>query len=429
MLLFENFLLALSGLRANKMRSILTMLGIIIGIASVIAIMTVGNSMSGSITASMSNMGASNITVGLSQISTSTEVTQSGMRFNRGPRYTQYSDDDLITEEMLNELQKTYPEDVTGFLLDKSVGSAQAKDGQLYANISITGANQTSIENDDLTILAGRLFTDRDQDEAKKVCIVSDYFCNNLFNGNVDAALGKEISVLLSGKYCHYTVVGVYEYDASSNFSSSSEEDTSTTLYIPLLTAFNQVHEDPAYSQLTLTSSATTDVNTFMSTVEDFFNSKYYRKNESFEVSCSSLTSLLEEMTSMMSTISLAISFIAGISLLVGGIGVMNIMLVSIQERTKEIGTRKALGATNASIRTQFIVEAIVLCLVGGFLGIAIGCAIGVFAAHQMGYDAYPSMGGIIFSVVFSMAIGVFFGYYPANKAAKMNPVEALRYE
>ncbi|MCR4890954.1 MAG: ABC transporter permease [Lachnospiraceae bacterium] len=429
MLLFENFLLALSGLRANKMRSILTMLGIIIGIASVIAIMTVGSSMSGSITETMSEMGASNITVGLTQVSSSTEVTRSGMRFNRGPRYTQYSDDDLITEEMLEALQEAYPEDVTGYMLSKSVGSAQAKDGQLYANISITGGNQTYIENDRLTILAGRFFTDRDQEEAKKVCIVSDYFCNNLFNGDVDAALGSQISILLNGAYCHYTVVGVYEYDASSNFSSSSEEDTSTTLYIPLLTAFNQVHEDPAYSQLTLISATTTNVTSFMSTVEEFFNSKYYRKNESFEVSCSSLTSLMEEMTSMTGTISLAISFIAGISLLVGGIGVMNIMLVSIQERTKEIGTRKALGATNASIRTQFIVEAIVLCLVGGFLGIVIGCTIGVIAAHQMGYYVYPSIGGIIFSVAFSMAIGVFFGYYPANKAAKMNPVEALRYE
>ena len=107
----------------------------------------------------------------------------------------------------------------------------------------------------------------------------------------------------------------------------------------------------------------------------------------------------------------------------------MNIMLVSIQERTREIGTRKALGARNSSIRTQFIVESIVLCMVGGFIGILLGIGIGVVASSKMGYSAYPSVTGIIFSVAFSMAIGVFFGYYPANKAAKMNPIDALRYE
>ena len=139
--------------------------------------------------------------------------------------------------------------------------------------------------------------------------------------------------------------------------------------------------------------------------------------------------SVLESMTEMLSTISIAISIIAGISLLVGGIGVMNIMLVSITERTREIGTRKALGATNASIRLQFITESVVICLVGGFIGIVLGIILGPAAVTILGYDASASVQSIIFSVVFSMLIGVTFGYYPANKAAKMNPIEALRYE
>lgn len=134
-------------------------------------------------------------------------------------------------------------------------------------------------------------------------------------------------------------------------------------------------------------------------------------------------------MTEMLSTVSVAISVIAGISLLVGGIGVMNIMLVSITERTREIGTRKALGATNGSIRLQFIVESIVICLTGGFIGIVIGLGIAAGVSNMLGYAASPSVEGIIFSVTFSVFIGVFFGYYPANKAAKMNPIEALRYE
>ena len=134
-------------------------------------------------------------------------------------------------------------------------------------------------------------------------------------------------------------------------------------------------------------------------------------------------------MTTMMGTITLAISIIAGIALLVGGIGVMNIMLVSITERTREIGTRKALGATNSSIRIQFITESMIICLIGGAIGVMLGLLMGAAGAKLLGYAASPSIGSIFGSLGFSLAIGVFFGYYPANKAAKMNPIEALRYE
>ena len=141
------------------------------------------------------------------------------------------------------------------------------------------------------------------------------------------------------------------------------------------------------------------------------------------------MSSITNSMNSMVETVSVAIAFIAGISLLVGGIGVMNIMLVSITERTREIGTRKALGAKNSSIRMQFIIEAVILCLIGGLLGIAAGFALGAAAASVLGYAAAAPMAAILGSVVFSMVIGVFFGFYPANKAARLDPIEALRYE
>ena len=163
--------------------------------------------------------------------------------------------------------------------------------------------------------------------------------------------------------------------------------------------------------------------------IEEYLNSRYYSNNESYEISTMTMESVVESMTEMLSTISLAIAAIAGISLLVGGIGVMNIMLVSITERTREIGTRKALGADNNSIRIQFIMESVVLCMIGGVLGVLLGIGVAFAATRAMGYQISPSLYGIAASVGFSALIGIFFGYYPANRAAKMDPIEALRYE
>ena len=429
MLILENIGLALTSLIANKMRALLTMLGIIIGIGSVIAIMTVGDSVANSVTTSMQSMGANNITVGLQQKSTEDEITMSGMRFEGGPRGRSMKDEDYITDEMLEELKKEYDTSIDAVSLSESVGSGTAEDGKLYANISITGVNDGYLKTNELDLLAGRTLTEVDQQKSKKVAVVSDKLVNNLFGGDKEAALGSTIEVTLNSKYYIYYIVGVYEYSASSSgFSSESEEDVSTTVYIPLKTAQQQNHNTAGYSQFTVVTSVGTDSTAFMEEIESFFE-QYYARNENYEISAYSMESMISSMTDMLSTISVAISIIAGISLLVGGIGVMNIMLVSITERTREIGTRKALGATNGSIRLQFIMESVVICLLGGFIGIILGLILGAVAVSVMGYDASPSVTGIIFSVSFSIFIGVFFGYYPANKAAKMNPIEALRYE
>ena len=153
-----------------------------------------------------------------------------------------------------------------------------------------------------------------------------------------------------------------------------------------------------------------------------------YRSNTDWKVETQAVQSALEESNSMMKMLSLAIAVIGGISLLVGGIGVMNIMLVSVTERTREIGVRKALGATNNNIRLQFITESMIVCMIGGIIGVLIGGGFGYFASSFIHEAKFPSLTSVLVSVSFSMAIGIFFGYYPANKAAKLDPIEALRY-
>lgn len=166
----------------------------------------------------------------------------------------------------------------------------------------------------------------------------------------------------------------------------------------------------------------------FANQIEAFFT-PYYRNNDTYKISTSTLESMTESMNEMIQTVSIAIAFIAGISLLVGGIGVMNIMLVSITERTREIGTRKALGARDSHIKLQFITESVILCLIGGVLGILAGFLLGAIAATVLGVSATVPVLAILIAVGFSMVIGMFFGYYPASKAAKLNPIDALRYE
>ena len=428
MLIGENILLALNGLRANKMRSLLTMLGIIIGIASVIAIMTLGDSISSSVTESMSSMGANNVTIGVSQKSTTEETTASGMTFSAGPRFTQMSEDDYISEEMLDDLQERYTDSIQGFSLEESVGNGTAQSGSSTAYISAIGVNADNLENADLTLLAGRTLTSQDQDEAKKVILVSDLLVEKLFNGDNLSAVGQKLDVLFNNRYYSYTIVGVYEYEEST-FSSSSSEDTVTTMYLPLQTALDRTHNRNGYSQLTILTKAGVSATDFCTTIETYMNNRYYKDNDSFEISAMSMESIVESMTSMLSTVSLAIAAIAGISLLVGGIGVMNIMLVSVTERTSEIGLKKAIGARKRRILFQFLTEAAVLTSIGGLLGVLGGIIMAQVISRVSQTPVAISIPAIIFSVVFSMVIGIVFGLLPSVKAANLNPIDALRRE
>lgn len=427
-MLWENAKLALFSLKANKMRALLTMLGIIIGIASVIAIMTVGNSLTASVTDTMASMGASNITVGIKQRQSEEESKENGMSFGEEQRSATAGEEDYMTVEMLENYCATYADSVQAISATESVGNGQITEGSSYANISLQGVSLGYFLSDDTTLLEGRVFSDKEMDESNMVALISDQAVENLWGISAADAVGKIIQVNVNDKYYSFTIVGIYEYEQSAmGFSMVSDKEVSTNLYIPLKTAKQLTHSE-GYSGFTVVTKGNVDADEFAGTTEQFFDT-YYRNNRNFEVSAYSMASIVDSMSDMLSTITTAIAVVAGIALLVGGIGVMNIMLVSITERTREIGTRKALGAPNSSIRLQFIVESIIICLIGGVIGIVLGIVLGVTAADLLGTPASPSPESILLSLSFSMAIGVFFGYYPANKAAKMDPIEALRYE
>ncbi len=419
----ESMRLSFEGLRSNKMRSLLTMLGIIIGIAAVIGILTVGDGLSSSITGTMSGMGASTISISLRE--KESDIPMAGMM---GVMSTP-DDGDLISEEMILEMQKRYADDISAISLSESAGSGRAKDGRLYANVSITGVNNGYFTAEDMDLLAGRFLEDRDDEGGRMVCVASDKLVGNMFGGDLQAALGSEISVEAGADRLRLRIVGVYKYEASAFFIyTGSDRDLSTALYIPLSVAKRLSGSGDGFSNITVLARADADSASVAARLEDFLG-RYYRRNDDYTISATSMESIIASVTDMMGTLSIAIAVIAAISLLVGGIGVMNIMLVSVTERTREIGTRKALGATNANIQMQFVVESAMICLVGGMIGIILGAAFGYLGSTLLGVPTLPDLGSVALAVGFSLAVGIFFGYYPASKAAKMDPIEALRYE
>lgn len=416
-LLWENIRLALFSLKANKMRALLTMLGIIIGIGSVIGIMTVGDSLTNTLTSTMAGLGANNIDIFLD------------LKEDYSDKSSSLKESDYISKDMIIDLCDHFKDEITAISIQKNVGNGKSVKGNLNANISITGVSLGYFLVDDTKLLDGRFFSPHEIENGLKVCMVSDKLVANMFESDNSKALGSQIACEVNGKSYEFTIVGVYEYTSIyAGFGIPTGKDVQTNLYVPYQCAVNLSHSE-LIANFRLMAGSGINPDDFVKDVKSYLNNKYYARNERVNIDGYSMASIVESMSDMMNKLTLGISVIAGIALLVGGIGVMNIMLVSITERTREIGTRKALGAPNSSIRVQFIVESIVICVIGGIIGIIVGCLLGMFAANLLDCAVSPSIRGIILSLSFSMAIGVFFGYYPANKAAKMDPIEALRYE
>ena len=310
-----------------------------------------------------------------------------------------------------------------------------------------TGTTKEELEYMKINILRGRNLTKQDMKKEKRVCVVSDTMASYYF-GSEDP-VGQQIIYSGSDGYSYeFTVVGVYEYNAAifgKQDTTVPEKDRSTTMYIPATTANKLNHSEATngYTYISVLLKTGADQNQAETDIQSFFADKY-AKNEKWQVTTYNMSSDMGIINTVINVVTVAISFIAAISLIVGGVGVMNIMLVSITERTKEIGIRKALGAKNKAIKQQFLIESVVLCLVGGIIGILIGILFGfilgkvamlVINSYYSDYAGYiimnvhPSVLAIILSVCFSMLIGVFFGSYPAKKAAKMEVIDALRYE
>jgi putative ABC transport system permease protein len=487
MFIKENILLAIAGLKSNKMRSLLTMLGIIIGIASVIGVVSVGNAMTSTVNSQMASMGATNITVNVQEKSTTSTTnknnasgnnsaggsqggnkgtqagsssqannkgTQAGGSSQSGNRGAQAGggipgvggapggggnfgggrqgksssttkDTDLMTMAQINTLEENFSNKISSISMNESDVSGKVKNETTFANINTVGTNVGYQDVKNIPMQEGRYLAQNDIDEVKNVAVVSDKLVAKIF-GNKDP-IGQDIKVYTSNAIFTYTVVGVYTYKASGNSRTTSDDNLTTDLYVPI-TVSKKTATNKNYQTFTIKPKDGVDVQTFTTELSTYLSTLYI-KNDKFEAAASNMESMLESRTSMMNTVAMAISGIAGISLLVGGIGVMNIMLVSVTERTREIGTRKALGAKSSHIKMQFIVESIIICTIGGILGILLGLGLGTMGAKLMGFVNTVSPVVIIISFGFSMFIGVFFGYYPAKKAAELDPIEALRYE
>ncbi len=440
---FENIKEAVTSIFSNKMRSVLTMLGIIIGISSVIIITTIGGSIQSTLTSTLNSLGGNTISVYVeARYPESEEEWETWV-------YPDMTDDDYVSQEMIDGLIAAYPDEVTGVAAQEYFGSGKISDdtdSDNYANVNVTGITPEYLDYMKLEIAHGRNFSTEDNTGKKRVCIVADTMAENYFNG--ENPIGQQVSVALAdGGYSDFVVVGVYKYNQAmfgQVDTSIPAKDRVTEMMIPLQTCFKLSGKEQAgYQYFSLLLKPLADVELATSHVLEYFD-EAYAENENFHIYAYNMASDMGMINTVINVITIAVSGIAAISLIVGGVGVMNIMLVSITERTREIGVRMALGAKRRTIKMQFVIEAIVLCLIGGMIGILIGVGIGALLGKVAGFiiqnmyaeysnyiimEIHPSVTAIMLSLFFSMLTGVFFGYYPANKASKMEVIDALRYE
>ncbi len=400
--------ISLRALRVNKMRSALTMLGIIIGVAAVITMLAVGKGASNKISEQIATVG-SNLIIVLPG-----STTTGGIRLGSGAiQNLTRADADAIKNEC-SSVSTAAP------ILN---GGAQIVYGNQNWATVVYGTDESMVVVRDWTLATGRNFNDQEIRSAAKVCILGQTIVDNLF-GN-DDPLNKAIRI----KKVPFTVIGVLE----SKGQSMMGQDQDDVIYVPVTAAqrnlFGRTFPGTVRS-IMVKAKSNEDLSRAEAQIKELLRQRHrLGPTQEDDFTVRNLTQMMQMAEQASQVMAMLLAAIAGVSLLVGGIGIMNIMLVSVTERTREIGIRMAVGAKSWDIRTQFIIEALILSLIGGLIGVLLGILTAELLSFFAGWTILISTYSIVLSFGFSGLVGIFFGFYPAYKASLMNPIDALRHE
>lgn len=400
----ESFLMAWASLIANKMRSILTMLGIIIGVAAVIALVSIGNGVKQDIQNSISSLGSN-----LLMVMPGAPRTP-GVRPSAGSmKSLKVSDYEAISK--LDGVKAASPMTNGSYVV-------------IYQNknwtTSVSGVSYNYLDVNNWSMKSGRFLSEKNVQNRERVAVVGKTVVKNLF-GDEDP-VGAEIRV----KNIPFRIIGVL----NSKGSGAMGNDQDDMVIIPYTTAMERVEGIDYLRMIYVVGKDENGIDRLQSDIENLLRVRHGIKDTNLDdFNIQNMNSIMETMEETTGTLTLFLGAVAAISLVVGGIGIMNIMLVSVTERTREIGVCKALGATYSVIVTQFLIEAVVISLMGGIIGIILGIGSSKLIGMASGMSTVISVPTIVMSFAFSMAIGLIFGIYPARKAAKLNPIDALHYE
>ena len=404
-MLNESIKMALDGMVSNKLRTFLTLLGIIIGVGAVIAMVSLGFGVKESIKDNISKLGSNLLMVSAGG------RTATGARLAAGEGAHLTFDDMLAIEKQVDGIAG----------ISASVNSSyQLVAGNQNWTSRVEGTTPSNFAIQNYELDEGRLFTERDMNSRARVAVIGKTVADNLFPG--DDPVGQIMRI----KKAPFQVIGVLKPKGSSGMG----QDQDDTVIIPLTTAQNRMMGITHVQRITVQAENENVINDVQAEVEQVLRTRHKIKDGDYDdFTISNMAAIMDTMMATANSITLLLGCIAAISLLVGGIGIMNIMLVSVTERTREIGIRKALGATYNNILLQFLIEAMVIGVVGGFLGVVIGVIASYGISSFAGWNTVISWWAIVVAVVFSVGIGLFFGIYPARKAALLDPIDALRYE